>query len=110
MLSTTDARDANFLAAQLDLTIKTGVRTCDNTGFALTGTAVYGAAALGSVAGAKVIGDSATGAQAGDRTLAAKGSEVLCAQILLPLNTGSTYQARTTTATLHFNAEQIINK
>lgn len=107
VLSTTDA---DFLAAQLDLTVKTGVGSCDNKGFALTGTAVYRAADLGSVAGTKVIGDSATGAQAGDRTLATEGSEVLCAQILLPLETGASYQRRTTTATFTFNAEQTNKK
>lgn len=110
VLSTTDAPDADFLAAQLDLTIKTGVGTCDNKGFTLTGTAVYRAADLGSVAGTKLIGDSAPGAQAGDRTLATEAREVLCAQILLPLHTGASYQARTTTATLTFNAEQIVDK
>src|SRR5437763_3700820 len=36
----------NVLASQLALTIKTGVTTCTNAGFASTGTVVYGAGAL----------------------------------------------------------------
>ena len=110
VLSTTDAPDADFLAAQLDFTIKSGVTTCDDTGFDVGGsTVVYATGDLGSTTGAKVVGDSAAGAQAGDRVLAAAGSEVLCAQVLVPLGTGNTYQGKTTTATLTFNAEQTVN-
>ena len=109
VLSTTDATDANFLAAQLQLTIKTGVTTCTTAGFGATGTSVYGAGVLGSTAGTKAIGDAAQGAQAGDRTLAAAASEVLCAQVTLPAATGNPYQNKTTTATLRFDSEQTTN-
>jgi hypothetical protein len=61
------------------------------------------------VLGTKVIGDSAAGQQTGDRTLAAGGSEVLCLQVSLPSATGNTYQAKTTTATFTFDAEQTTN-
>ncbi len=109
MLSTTDAADANFLAAQLQMTIKSGVTTCSNAGFAATGTTVRPAGVLGSTAGTKVIGDAASGAQAGDRTLAAGASEVLCVQVSLPSSTGNSYQGKTTTATFRFDAEQTAN-
>src|SRR3990172_64514 len=58
--------DGLGLAAQLELTIRTGA--CAGT------TTLYGAAALGSAA----FRGSAQGAQAGDRTLAAAASEDLC--------------------------------
>ncbi len=108
VVSTTDATDANTLAAQLKLVIKTGVTTCTTAGFAATGTQVY-TGVLGSTAGTKTIGDSATGAQTGDRNLSAGASENLCAQVTLPTTTDNTFQAKTTTATLTFNAEQTAN-
>ena len=53
-----------------------------------------------------LVGDSAQGDQAGDRTLAAAGSENLCFRVSLPLSTGNAYQDATSTITLTFNAEQ----
>lgn len=108
VLSTTDSTDANVLAAQLKLTIKTGVTTCTTAGFAATGTSAY-AGVLGSTTGTKVVGDSATGAQTGDRALAAGANEVLCAQVSLPTSTDNTFQGKTTTAVFTFNAEQTAN-
>ena len=115
----------NTLAAQLDLTIKTGVTTCTNAGFGTDGTVIYGAAALGSTGGTNVVGNPATGAQAGDRYLSsstdvvdadgtypagagpdAPTSEVLCFQVELPSGTGDSFQGLTTTATFSFDAEQ----
>ena len=109
VLSTSDATDSNFLAAQLQLTIKSGVTTCTTAGFAATGIVAYGPGVLGSTTGTKVVGDAATGAQTGDRPLAAGASEPLCMQVTLPLATGNTYQNKTTTATLRFDAEQTAN-
>jgi len=56
-----------------------------------------------------IIGDPAQGAQAGDRTLAASGNEVLCFNVSLPSSTGDAYQGLTTTATFNFQAEQTKN-
>ena len=109
VLSTTDATDANFLAAQLLMTVKSGVTTCTTAGFGASGTIVYGPGVLGSTTGTKAIGDSAQGAQAGDRVLAAAASESLCVQVMLPTATGNTYQNKTTTATFTFNSEQTTN-
>jgi len=109
LLSTSDATDANFLAAQLQLSVRVGVTACTNAGFALTGSSLYGPGVLGSTAGTKVLGDAAQGAQAGDRTLAAGASEVLCLQATLPTSTGNTYQNKTTTASFRFDAEQTVN-
>ncbi len=109
VLSTTDATDANFLAAQLLMTVKSGVTTCTTAGFGASGTIVYGPGVLGSTTGTKAIGDSAQGAQPGDRVLAAAASESLCVQVMLPTATGNTYQNKTTTATFTFNSEQTTN-
>lgn len=108
LLSTVTASTPD-LAAQLDFTVKVGVTTCTTAGFAATGTVLYGPSDLGSTAGTKIFGDAATGAQTGDRTLNASSSEVLCLQVSLPSATGNTYQTKTTTATLRFDAEQTVN-
>jgi hypothetical protein len=99
----------DVLAAELDLTIKTGVTTCSNADFDTDGTVIYGPAALGSVAGVNVIGDPTQGAQAGDRVLAAAASEVLCFNVLLPASAGDAIAGLTTTATFTFSAEQTTN-
>jgi hypothetical protein len=79
---------------------------CTDAGFGTDGTALYTAGDLGSETGANDIGDSAAGLQAGDRTLAASTSEVLCSQALLPASTGNVRSLKTG-ATLTVNAEQI---
>jgi hypothetical protein len=99
----------NVLAAQLDLTIKSGVITCTNAGFGASGVVLYGPGDLGNTASINVVGDPAQGNQAGDRVLDAAASEVLCAQASLPLTTGSAYQGLATTATFDFMAEQTAN-
>lgn len=105
----TSTTTENTLAAQLDLTIKSGVTTCTNAGFGTDGTVRYGPADLGSTTGVNVIGDPTQGSQAGDRTLAASGSEVLCFNVSLPSATGNAFQGLTTTATFAFQAEQTAN-
>ena len=97
------------LAAQLDLTIKTGVTTCTNVGFGVDGTIIYGPGNLGSTTGTDVIGDPTQGADTGDRTLAASADEDLCFNVELPSATGNSFQGLTTTATFAFAAEQIAN-
>lgn len=105
----TSTTTEDTLAAQLDLTIKSGVTTCTIAGFDTDGTVVYAAGDLGSTTGVNVIGDPTQGSQAGDRTLAASGSEVLCFKVSLPSSTDNTFQGLTTTATLAFQAEQTKN-
>ena len=56
-----------------------------------------------------VVGDPATGASAGDRTLAAAGSETLCFRVSLPIGTGNTFQGAASTTTFTFDAEQTLN-
>ena len=90
--------DGLGLAAQLQLTIATGA--CP-----VTGTVLYGAAALGSAA----FGDPATGNQSGDRVLAGGASENLCFAWSLPSGTGNAFQGATTTATFTFASEQTAN-
>lgn len=97
------------LAAQLDMTVKSGVATCTNGGFGGSGTVLYGPDDLGTMAGVDVIGDPAQGDQAGDRALGAGGSEDLCIRVSLPIGTGNGFEGLTTTATLDFIAEQTAN-
>lgn len=104
----TSTTTENPLAAQLDMTIKSGVTTCTNAGFSASGTVLYGPGDLGTMAGVNVVGDPAQGAQAGDRTLAS-GNEVLCFNVSLPLSTGNAFASLTTTATFNFQAEQTVN-
>ena len=99
----------NTLAAQLDLTVKTGVTACTNAGFDSTGTVLAGPADLGSTTGRALLGSTATGAQAGDRTLAGSAAETLCLQVSLPTTTSNAYENLSTTATLTFAAEQTAN-
>ena len=105
----TSTTTEDTLAAQLDLTIKSGVTTCTNAGFDTDGSVVYATGDLGSTAGIDVIGDPTAGADAGDRTLAASASEELCFNVLLPSSTNNTFQGLTTTATFAFQAEQTTN-
>jgi len=106
----TSTTTENTLAAQLDMTIKTGVTTCTNGGFGSSGSVIYGPADLGSTTpGTNVIGNPAQGAQAGDRTLNASANEALCFHVELPSGTGNSFQGLTTTATFAFAAEQTAN-
>ena len=97
------------LAAQLDMTVKTGVTTCTNAGFDTDGSVISGPGDLGSTTGLNVVGDPTQGADTGDRTLDALANEVLCFQVSLPLSTDNSFQSLTTTATLDFISEQTAN-
>jgi hypothetical protein len=99
--------DSKGLKDQLVLTIRSGVTTCTNAAYAVDGTQLYGGD-LDSSAG-KLVGDSTTGADTGDRTLAASASEALCFHVSLPGASGNAFQDSTTTATLTFDAEQTKN-
>lgn len=92
--------DGKGLAAQMTLVIKTLGTSCA----AFDGTTLY-TGALSSAA----VGSNAAGAQAGDRTLAAAGSETLCFRASLALGTGNTFQNATTTTTFTFDSEQTAN-
>jgi len=91
----------NTLGTTLTLTVKTLGTSCA----AFDGTSVIAATALNGAA----IGSPVQGANAGDRTLAAAASEVLCFRIILPLATGNTLQGATSAATFTFDAEQTAN-
>lgn len=97
----------DVLAAELVLTIKSGVTTCDDANWAATGTTLY-SGRLGSTTTDAIIGSAATGAQLDDRALSASASEILCVNVTLPSST-TAGQGLTTTATLEFLAEQTDN-
>ena len=105
----TSTTTENVLAAELDLTIKTGVTTCTNAGFGVDGTVIYGPGDVGNTAPINLVGDPAQGAQAGDRALAAAANEALCFNVILPLSATNASQGVTTTATFDFQAEQTKN-
>ena len=103
MTSASTNADAKSLRDQLTLVIKTkdtNTAACGN----FNGTQLFSGALS-----AAAIGDPTQGAQAGDRTLAASASEILCFQATLPLATGNAFQNATTTTTFTFNAEQTAN-
>ena len=99
----------NVLAAQLDLTVKSGVTTCTNGGFGTDGTVIYATGDLGNTTAVNLVGNPATGSQAGDRTLNAAANEILCFNVSLPLSSGNAFQNLTSTATFDFIAEQTAN-
>jgi Camelysin metallo-endopeptidase len=76
---------------------------CDDA----NGTVLHASAAMG--ASGNLVGNPASGAQAGDRTLNASASEILCFYVSLPSGTGNGYQGATTTTTFTFDAEQTAN-
>ncbi|MGV8847378.1 hypothetical protein [Tessaracoccus sp.] len=96
----------DVFAAQLTLTVKTGVATCTNAGFGIGGGFLYGPSQLGSRRGTLIIGSAVLGLQPGDRTLSAGASEVLCAQVALKKSTPNGFASLTTTAVFTFVAEQ----
>ena len=97
------------LAAQMDMTIKTGVTTCTNAGFDTDGSVISGPGDLGNTTGLNVVGDPAQGGDTGDRTLDALANEVLCFQVSLPFSLDNSWQDLTTTATFDFISEQTSN-
>lgn len=104
-MTSTTTEDA--LAAELVLTVKSGVTTCNNASWSASGTTLY-SGLLGSQATTAVLGSVTAGAQAGDRTLNAAASEVLCFNVTLPSNAALGGGA-STTATFTFQAEQTTN-
>lgn len=103
----TSTTDENTLASELVLTVKSGVSACDNAGWAASGITLY-SGVLGNTTPVAVFGDATPGPDAGDRVLAAAGSEVLCVNVTLPAAT-TVGQGLSSTATLTFEAEQTAN-
>jgi len=95
------ATATNVLGSTLTLTVKTLGTSCA----AFDGTSVLPATILN---GAQ-IGSPAPGGNAGDRTLTAPGSEVLCFRVTLPSGTLDALQGATSAATFTFDAEQTAN-
>ena len=97
-----DNADGKALRDTLVLTVKTKTANPCTT---FDGTTLY----TGSLnpTGGLVIGNPATGEQAGDRTLTAGTSEVLCFKVDLPATAPNNVQAVSTSAVLTFLAEQL---
>lgn len=103
----TSTTDEDVLAAELVLTVKSGVTTCDDANWTADGTVLY-SGRLGSTGTDAILGDVTAGQQTGDRVLAASGAEVLCFNVTLPLST-TTGEGSSSEATLAFEAEQTAN-
>jgi hypothetical protein len=108
---TTTADGSSTLDEQLDLTIDivtgAGADAIWYTSDDVVGTAnIYGADGVLSSA---FIGDPTTGADSGDRTLSSGTSERLRFKVMLPLDTGDSYQNTTCTVVFVFDAEQTDN-
>jgi predicted ribosomally synthesized peptide with SipW-like signal peptide len=99
--------DTKGLKDQLVLTIKSGVSACNNIDWVTDGTQIY-SGDLDSTAGL-LVGNATTGADTGDRTLAASANETLCFHVSLPSSTGAAFQLAATTATFTFAGEQTKN-
>ena len=97
------ATATNALGTAIQLTVKT--EDAGGGCAAFTGTTVV---AAGNLNGSS-FGSAAQGAQAGDRTLAAGASEVLCFRVSLPLTAPDSLQGATSAATFTFSAEQTAN-
>ena len=97
-----DNADGKALRDTLVLTVRTKTANPCTT---FDGTILY----TGSLnpTGGLVIGNPATGGQAGDRTLTAGTSEVLCFKVDLPTTAPNNVQAVSTAAVLTFLAEQL---
>ncbi len=106
--SMTSTSTEDTLAAELVLTVKSGVTTCDDANWAADGTVIY-AGILGSTGTSNVVGDPTQGAQGGDRVLAATANENLCFNVTLPNAASNAVQGLSTTATFTFDAEQTTN-
>ncbi|MFN8156772.1 MAG: hypothetical protein U0R68_05120 [Candidatus Nanopelagicales bacterium] len=98
------ATSSSALSAKLvmNVAVITSGSACSSTTYA-AGTVVSGTdLAFGASTALNVIGDPATGAQTGDRVLAASGADNLCLRLGLPTGTGLGYAGRSTTATTTF--------
>ena len=93
----------NALGSALELTVKE--EDAGGGCAAFTGATVVATTTLDGSG----FGDSAQGADAGDRDLAAGANEVLCFRVGLPLAADDTMQGATSTATFTFDAEQTAN-
>ena len=76
---------------------------CDDA----TGTTLRASAAMG--ASGNLVGNPNQGSQAGDRTLNASASEVLCFYVTLDISAPNSMQGASTTSTFTFDAEQTAN-
>lgn len=103
--ASTDA-DSKALRGQITLKIVqvASIGACSASAFSGSPTFLYN-----GVLTSAGFGSVTTGAQAGDRPLAAAGGEVLCLQASLPIATGNTFQGAATTTTFTFTAEQTAN-
>ena len=105
--STVTNTDGKALAAQLTLTVKSGVTACTNAGFGSSGSVLYGSAALGTIGSSTNLIGTPASFPNGGRTINASAGETLCFQVGMPAATDVGFQGAATTATFAFSAQQI---
>ena len=111
-VSTTDTTAAGAANTAMSSALTVGV---DSRASGSACTASQGGAgqtsvkAAGTTLQSLAIGDPTTGAQAGDRALAAGAAERLCFYVTLPSGTGNASQGGTASYTFTFAAEQTAN-
>jgi hypothetical protein len=104
----TSTTTENPLAAQLVLTVRSGITPANCTTANIgTGSPVY-SGILGTTTGTNIAGDPTAGDDTGDRTINGSSNEALCFSVSLPVGVTSA-AASTTTATFAFVAEQTAN-
>lgn len=105
----TSTTTEDVLASELVLTVRDQVTNCTEADWDSTGNQLY-TGKLGDTTtsgGLRLVGDPATGADSGDRVLAASTTEDLCFHVALPVS--ALTQNVGTTATFNFEAEQTAN-
>lgn len=98
------ATSSSSLSARLvmNVAVITSGSTCTSSAYS-AGTVVSGTdLAFGASPALNVVGNPATGAQSGDRVLAASAADNLCLKLDLPTGTGLGYAGRSTTASTTF--------
>ncbi|NNE74625.1 MAG: hypothetical protein HKN26_13240 [Acidimicrobiales bacterium] len=96
-------------AGALVMTVKSGVATCDDANFAVSGTVLYSGPLGTNAPPTAVFGSNAQGVQGGERSLTPGSTEDLCVNVTLPLTATNASQGLTTSASFTFDGEQIAN-
>lgn len=102
----------NALTSALELSVRSvdsATARCDASLPWGTGELATGTAAVGDALSVTLFGDVATGADTGDRELAASTSDHLCVRLLLPAAADNRVANKTSDLSLHFASEQTAN-
>jgi predicted ribosomally synthesized peptide with SipW-like signal peptide len=106
--SSTDDASPNGAALYTVLTVQIKGVDVDTVGCgSFDGVSIYPATVIG--ASGNIFGTAAAGGGNGERTLNGASNETLCIRVSLPIGTGNSFQAASSTTTFTFDAEQTAN-